>query len=60
MTLVLFLPREKGQGLIEYALVLVQVAIVVFAILLMSPTIGRLVSLLCVVRNRGHVSTVPR
>lgn len=60
MTFVLFLPREKGQGLVEYALVLVQVAIVVFAILLMSPIIGRVVSLLCVVRNQGQVSTLPR
>ena len=29
----LFLPREKGQGLVEYALILVLVAIVVFVIL---------------------------
>ena len=31
----LFLPREKGQGLVEYALILVLVAIVVIAILLL-------------------------
>lgn len=31
----LFLPREEGQGLVEYALILVLVAIVVIAILLL-------------------------
>ncbi len=37
----LFLPREKGQGLVEYALILVLVAIVVIAILLLlGPVIG--------------------
>lgn len=29
----LFLPREEGQGLVEYALILVLVAVVVIAIL---------------------------
>lgn len=29
----LFLPREEGQGLVEYALILVLVAIVVIAVL---------------------------
>ena len=48
----LFLPHEKGQGLVEYALVLVQAAIVVIAILLLGPIIGWVVFLLCVVRNR--------
>ncbi len=34
------LPREKGQGLVEYALILVLVAIVVIAILtLLGPQI---------------------
>ena len=38
---VLFLPREEGQGLVEYALILVLVAIVVIAILLLlGPVIG--------------------
>jgi pilus assembly protein Flp/PilA len=38
---VLFLPREKGQGLVEYALILVLVAIIVIAVLvLMGPIIG--------------------
>jgi len=37
----LFLPREKGQGLVEYALILVLVAIVVLAVLLLlGPVIG--------------------
>ncbi|GAB4411007.1 MAG: hypothetical protein Fur0044_04860 [Anaerolineae bacterium] len=37
----LFLPREEGQGLVEYALILVLVAIVVIAILLLlGPVIG--------------------
>ena len=42
---VLFLPREKGQGLVEYALILVLVAIVVIAILLLlGPVIGNIFS----------------
>jgi pilus assembly protein Flp/PilA len=37
----LFLPNESGQGLVEYALILVLVAIVVIAILLLlGPVIG--------------------
>jgi pilus assembly protein Flp/PilA len=41
----LFLPREKGQGLVEYALILVLVAIVVIAILLLlGPVIGNIFS----------------
>jgi pilus assembly protein Flp/PilA len=37
----LFLPREEGQGLVEYALILVLVAIVVIAALtLLGPQIG--------------------
>ena len=37
----LFSPKEKGQGLVEYALILVLVAIVVIAILaLLGPAIG--------------------
>ncbi len=36
----LFAPREKGQGLVEYALILVLVAIVLIAILaLLGPAI---------------------
>ncbi len=37
----LFAPREKGQGLVEYALILVLVAILVIAALLvLGPVIG--------------------
>ena len=37
----LFAPRENGQGLAEYALILVLVVIVVFAVLVvLGPTIG--------------------
>jgi pilus assembly protein Flp/PilA len=38
---VLYLAQEKGQGLVEYALILVMVAIVVIAILSqVGPAIG--------------------
>jgi pilus assembly protein Flp/PilA len=41
----LFLPREEGQGLVEYALILVLVAIVVIAILvILGPVIGNVFS----------------
>jgi pilus assembly protein Flp/PilA len=42
----LYLPRnEEGQGLVEYALILVLVAIVVIAILvIMGPQIGNIFS----------------
>ncbi len=41
----LFAPKEKGQGLVEYALILVLVAIVVIAILtIMGPAIGNIFS----------------
>ena len=46
----LFLPREEGQGLVEYALILVLVAIVVIAILLLlGPIVGNVFS--NIVRN---------
>ena len=46
----LFLPREEGQGLVEYALILVLVAIVVIVILaLLGPAIGNIFS--NIVRN---------
>jgi len=42
---VLFLPQEEGQGLVEYALILVLVAIVVIAILLLlGPVVGNVFS----------------
>jgi len=41
----MYLPREEGQGLVEYALILVLVAIVVIAILtLLGPQIGNVFS----------------
>ena len=41
----MFLPREEGQGLVEYALILVLVAIVVIAILLvLGPAVGNVFS----------------
>lgn len=37
----LFSPKEKGQGLVEYALILVLVAVVVIAVLtILGPAIG--------------------
>jgi pilus assembly protein Flp/PilA len=40
-----FLPSEEGQGLVEYALILVLVAVVVIAVLmLLGPTIGNIFS----------------
>ncbi|HNZ00969.1 MAG TPA: Flp family type IVb pilin [Anaerolineaceae bacterium] len=37
----LFAPKEKGQGLVEYALILVLVAVVVIAILaILGPAVG--------------------
>jgi len=37
----LYLPREEGQGLVEYALILVLIAIVVIAVLaLLGPAIA--------------------
>jgi pilus assembly protein Flp/PilA len=41
----LFIPREDGQGLVEYALILVLVAVVVIIILLvLGPSIGNIFS----------------
>lgn len=41
----LYLPREDGQGLVEYALILVLVAVVVIAILLLlGPIVGNVFS----------------
>jgi pilus assembly protein Flp/PilA len=43
----LFNPREKGQGLVEYALILVLVAVVVIAVLtLLGPAIGNVFSVI--------------
>ena len=41
----LFAPQEKGQGLVEYALILVLVAIVVIGVMmLLGPLIGNVFS----------------
>jgi pilus assembly protein Flp/PilA len=41
----LFSPKEKGQGLVEYALILVLVAIVVIAaLMILGPVIGNVFS----------------
>jgi pilus assembly protein Flp/PilA len=41
----LFLLREKGQGLVEYSMILILVAIVVIAILaLLGPAVGNMFS----------------
>lgn len=41
----LYLPREKGQGLVEYALILVLVAVVVIIILaILGPAVGNIFS----------------
>jgi pilus assembly protein Flp/PilA len=46
----MYLPREEGQGLVEYALILVLVAVVVIVILaLLGPAIGNIFS--NIVRN---------
>jgi len=43
----LFAPKNKGQGLVEYALILVLVVLLVWAvILLLGPTIGNVFSTL--------------
>jgi pilus assembly protein Flp/PilA len=40
-TKMLFAPKERGQGLVEYALILVLVAIVVIAaLMILGPIIG--------------------
>ena len=41
----LFAPKEKGQGLVEYALILVLVAVVVIVVMtVLGPTIGNIFS----------------
>lgn len=41
----LFMPREEGQGLVEYALILVLVAVVVIVVLaVLGPEVGEVFS----------------
>ena len=41
ITIMLFVPKEKGQGLVEYAIILALVAIVVIAVMqILGPKIG--------------------
>ncbi len=41
----LFAPKEKGQGLVEYALILVLVAIIVIAaLMILGPLVGNVFS----------------
>ncbi len=58
----LFAPKEKGQGLVEYALILVLVAVVVIVILaLLGPAIGKIFSNVvdgCLVSNRKSKTSI--
>ena len=41
----LFAPKEKGQGMVEYALILVLVAVVVIAaVTILGPLVGKVFS----------------
>jgi pilus assembly protein Flp/PilA len=45
VVIMLYLPREEGQGLVEYALILVLVAVVVIIILaVLGPRVGNIFS----------------
>jgi pilus assembly protein Flp/PilA len=49
----IYQPREEGQGLVEYALILVLVAVVVIVILaLLGPAIGNIFSNIVAALNR--------
>jgi pilus assembly protein Flp/PilA len=53
----LFLPHEEGQGLVEYALILVLIAIVVIAVLvLIGPEVGNIFSQIFNGLRTGNVS----
>jgi pilus assembly protein Flp/PilA len=52
--IMLYQPREEGQGLVEYALILVLVAVVVIVILaLLGPAIGNIFSNIVNALNQG-------
>ena len=58
----LFLPQEEGQGLVEYALILVLIAVVVIAILLLlGPVVGNVFSnityVMSMCRDQGGIVT---
>ena len=45
ISIMLFAPKEKGQGLVEYAIILALVAIVVIAVMrILGPKIGNVFS----------------
>ena len=51
----LFAPKEKGQGLVEYALILVLVAVVVIAVLaLLGPAIQQRIP----ANHQRHLNTI--
>ena len=51
--IMLYVPQEEGQGLVEYALILVLVAVVVIVILaLLGPAIGNIFSNIVCALNR--------
>lgn len=53
----LFIPREEGQGLVEYALILVLVAVVVIAILLLlGPIVGNVFSNIAYVMSHSRAA----
>ena len=53
----LFLHREEGQGLVEYALILVLIALVVIAVLtLLGPTVGNVFTRLSTSLSELHSS----
>ena len=50
----LYAPKEKGQGLVEYALILVLIAVVVIAILIiLGPQVGQVFSTITEEMNKA-------
>ena len=51
----LFMPKERGQGLVEYAFILVLISVVVIAVLLIfGPLIGNVFSKINSTLARGR------